>query len=547
MKEIVKKQVKSLLVISIMMVICNMLSTLHPFVVKKVIDIDFSSSDIQKTILQFIILYVSIHIILAIFKNLKNIVVNKTMARILRDIRQKLFEKLLSFKMITFNKYNSSELYTRLTADVDNLFTLFFGILQIFVNNILYILFMVIMMFVANINLAFIGLVVISIIAVNIYKFTRVLGDLDNKMLKKRDLENREFSEMYNKSKLTYLFKLQKNNIKKTHKLFDEELKIRRKYIFIHHFMYWLTTTAQAFGVYAILYYALHIDISISLGSIYLVIFYIKQCQSPLDEICNQLEELQTCMNSYRRIKAILNENDAEKLDDGEYIEDLNGDIEFRNVSMRYDKELILKNLSFVIKKGAKVTIAGRTGVGKTTLTNVLMKLYDIQSGEIFIDGYDISKISTKCLRNNISYISQSPYIFADTVRNNITLGNKEITDEAINNLIYEIGVDNVFNKLENGLDTEIKLTRLSYGELQIIAFIRAILHKANIYIFDEPTSNMDLKTERMIQNIIDKISKISTVIIIAHRKSTIENSNKIIYLKDGMIDVIINKEEVME
>ena len=166
---------------------------------------------------------------------------------------------------------------------------------------------------------------------------------------------------------------------------------------------------------------------------------------------------------------------------------------------MKYDKEMILKDMSFIIKKGTKVTIAGRTGVGKTTLTNVLMKLYNIESGKILIDNYDISEISTKCLRNNISYISQNPYIFADTVRNNITLGNKEITDKQINDLIYEMGVENLFNKLNDGLDTKIKLSKLSYGELQIIAFIRAILHKANIYIFDEPTSNIDLKTERMI------------------------------------------------
>ena len=210
---------------------------------------------------------------------------------------------------------------------------------------------------------------------------------------------------------------------------------------------------------------------------------------------------------------------------------------------MRYDKEMILKNMSFTIKKGSKVTIAGRTGVGKTTLTNVLMILYDIETGRILIGGYDISTISTKCLRDNISYISQNPYIFTDTVRNNITLGNNNITDKQINNLIHDIGVESIFEKMTSGLDTQIKLTKMSYGELQIIAFIRAILHKANFYIFDEPTSNMDLKTEKMIQNIIDKISGTSTVIIIAHRKSTIESSDKIIYLKDGQIDMIVNKE----
>lgn len=377
------------------------------------------------------------------------------------------------------------------------------------------------------------------------YKFTKILGRLDNEILKKRDMENREFSELYNKNKLTYLFKLQDKNISKMNDLFYSELKTRRKYIFTHHFPYWIIAMIQAIGIYAIIYYALNINASISLGSIYLVLYYTKECKSPLEEICNKLEDLQTCINSYKRIKVLLNEKDTEIIEKGTYIENLNGDIEFQNVSMKYDKDMVLKNMSFIIKKGTKVTIVGRTGVGKTTLTNVLMKLYDIDSGKILIDNYDISEISTKCLRDNISYISQNPYIFADTVRNNIILGNKEITDKQINDLIYEMGVESLFEKLNDGLDTKIKFSKLSYGELQIIAFIRAILHKANIYIFDEPTSNIDLKTEKMIQNIIDKISEKSTVIIIAHRKSTIESSEKIIYLKDGKIDMIVNKEKV--
>ncbi len=398
------------------------------------------------------------------------------------------------------------------------------------------------MMFVANVNLAIIGAITVIITTIVVYKSSQILGNLENERLKKRDRNNKEYSELYNKSKLSYLFKLQNKNISKMNSLFESELDTRKKYIFVHHFPYWIIAVIQAMGIYAIIYYALDINVAISLGSIYLVLYYTKECKSPLEEICNQLEDMQTCLNSYKRIKTLLNEKGEENIEIGEYVEDLNGDIEFQNVSMKYDKEVILKNMSFIIKKGTKVTIAGRTGVGKTTLTNVLMRLYDIQSGRILVGNHNISEISTKCLRDNISYISQNPYIFADTVRNNITLENKEITDEQINNLIEEMGVSNLFNRLENGLDTQIKLSKLSYGELQVIAFIRAILHKANFYIFDEPTSNIDLQTEKMIQNIIDKISQKSTVIIIAHRKSTIESSDKIIYLKDGQIDMIVNK-----
>ncbi len=182
--------------------------------------------------------------------------------------------------------------------------------------------------------------------------------------------------------------------------------------------------------------------------------------------------------------------------------------------------------------------------LGKTTLTNVLMRLYDIESGRILLNHCDIAKLSIQSIRKNVSYISQIPYIFSDTVRNNITLGSSGITDKQIQDLIYEIGVENLFHKFEKGLDTPIKFSSLSQGELQMLAFIRAILHQANIYIFDEPTANMDLKTEKMIQNVIDKISKQSTVIIIAHRKSTIESSDKVIYLQNGEIEKIVDKEK---
>lgn len=226
--------------------------------------------------------------------------------------------------MSTFNKYNSSELYTRLTSDVDNLFDLFFGFLYKILSNILYLAFMIIMMFVADINLAIIGAITVIIISIIVYKFTKTLGRLDNEILKKRDKEHKGFSELYNKNKLTYLFKLQNKNVDKMNDLFYSELKIRKKYIFIHHFPYWIITMIQSIGIYAIIYYALNINTIISLGSIYLVLYYVKECRSPLQEICNQLEEIQTCMNSYKRIKKILNETNEENIEEGDYIDNLN-------------------------------------------------------------------------------------------------------------------------------------------------------------------------------------------------------------------------------
>ena len=542
MKSILKKNSKILFLVAFFLIITNILSVTHPFVLKQILDIDLNDSHISIILRNIAITYIAVHILLIIAKDLRNTVINKAMSKILKDLREKLFCHVLKWNMETYQKYNSSEIYTRLTADIDNVSALFLGTLQVLVNDVLYIALMVIFMFLADVKLAIIGCVAMIITAVVSYIFTHQVAKANRGILNKRDKENRQYSEMYNKNKLTYLFGLQKNTTRKIHKTLDEELVYRKRFIFVESFTYPLSTAIQALAIYFILQYTLNIDTLISLGSIYLVINYIKNCREPLTEIFDQLEEIQSSFMSLKRINKLLKENGVEDIEKGEKDEDLKGDIEFKNVYMQYGDNKVLNDISFIIKEGSKVTIAGKTGVGKTTMMNILMRLYPFQKGRILIGGKDITKIRIKDIRKNISYISQTPYILEDTLKNNIVLGDENITDEQIKTVAKEIGFENTLSKFKDGLDEKISKTKLSYGQLQMIAFLRAILHKANIYIFDEPTSNIDLKTEDRIQKLIDRIAKESTVIIIAHRKSTIESSDKIIYLKDGKVDMIKNK-----
>ena len=542
MKSILKKNSKILFFVAFFLIVTNILSVTHPFVLKQILDIDFKDTNIIIILRNLVIIYVTVHIFLIISKDLRNTVINKAMSKILKDLREKLFLHVLKWNMGTYQKYNSSEIYTRLTADIDNVSALFLGTLQVLVNDVLYIVLMVVFMFLADIKLAIIGSIAMVITAGVSYIFTHQVAKANKGILNKRDKENRQYSEMYNKNKLTYLFGLQKNTVKKINKTLDEELVYRKRFIFVESFIYPLSITIQALAIYFILQYVFHINSAISLGSIYLVINYIKDCRTPLTEIFEQLEEIQSSFMSLKRINVLLKENGIEDIEKGEKDEDLKGDIEFENVSMQYGDNKVLNDISFIIKEGSKVTIAGKTGVGKTTMMNILMRLYSFQKGRILIGGKDITKIRIKDIRKNISYISQTPYILEDTLKNNIVLGDEHITDEQIKTVAKEIGFENTLNKFKDGLEENISKSKLSYGQLQMIAFLRAILHKANIYIFDEPTSNIDLKTEDRIQKLINRITKESTVIIIAHRKSTIENSDKIIYLKDGKVDMIKNK-----
>ena len=542
MKSILKKNIKILLLVAFFLILTNILSVTHPFVLKQILDIDFNDNDIGSLLKSIVITYIAVHIFLIISKDLRNTVINKAMSKIMKDLREKLFCHVLKWNMGTYQKYNSSEIYTRLTADIDNVSSLFLGTLQVLVNDVLYIALMVIFMFLADVKLAIIGCIAMIITAIISYMFIHQTAKANRGILNKRDKENRQYSEMYNKNKLTYLFGLQKNTEKKIHKTLAEEYIYRKKFIFIESFIYPLSITIQALAIYFILQYVFNINSFISLGSIYLVINYIKDCRSPLTEIFEQLEEIQSSFMSLKRINVLLKENGIEDIEKGEKDEDLKGDIEFENVYMQYGDNKVLNDISFIIKEGSKVTIAGKTGVGKTTMMNILMRLYPFQKGRILIGGKDITKIRIKDIRKNISYISQTPYILEDTLKNNIILGDENITDEQIKTVAKEIGFESTLDKFKEGLNEKISKSKLSYGQLQMIAFLRAILHKASIYIFDEPTSNIDLKTEDRIQKLIDRITKESTVIIIAHRKSTIENSDKIIYLKDGKVDMIKNK-----
>lgn len=542
MKSILKKNAKMLLIVAITLILANILNAIHPFVLKRILDIDFNNTNIAIILRNLVIVYILIHIFLIIAKDLKNTAINKAMTKILKDLREKLFCHVLKWNMSTYQKYNSSEIYTRLTADIENVSSLFLGTLQVLLNDILYIVIMVVFMFLADVKLAIIGSVAMILTAGVSYIFTHQVAKCSKQILNRRDKENRQYSEMYNKNKLTYLFNLQKSTAKKINDTLDEELVFRKRFILLESFAYPLSTTIQALAIYIILQYTLNIGGAFSLGSIYLVINYIKECRSPLNEIFDQLEEIQSSFMSLQRINVLLKENGVEDIEKGKSKKSLKGDIEFQNVYMQYGENKVLKDISFVIKKGTVVTIAGKTGVGKTTLANILMRLYPIKSGKILIDNEDISKVKIKDIRENISYISQMPYILDDTLKNNITLGSNDITDRKIQLLAEDIGFEKVLNSFKNGLDEKIDKEKLSLGQLQMIAFLRAVLHKADIYIFDEPTSSIDLRTEDMMQKIINKISKNSTVIIIAHRKSTISNSDKIIYLKEGKVDMIVNK-----
>jgi subfamily B ATP-binding cassette protein MsbA len=288
---------------------------------------------------------------------------------------------------------------------------------------------------------------------------------------------------------------------------------------------------------------------NISLGTLFLFISMSGLLFRPLRQIADRFNTLQMGMVSTERIFNIL-DDDQQIKDKGELGDSsFKGLIEFKNVNFSYvDNQQVLNNISFKINPGESFAIVGPTGSGKTTITNLITKFYEINTGNILIDGKDIDDYTLETVRNKIGIILQDVFLFADTIFNNITLFNRDITLEDVENAAKELEIHDFITSLPGGYNFNVseRGTTLSAGQKQLIAFLRVLVNNPDILILDEATSSIDSYSEDLIKNATKKITKDKTSIIIAHRLSTIESANKIIYMENGKILESGNHKELL-
>jgi len=278
----------------------------------------------------------------------------------------------------------------------------------------------------------------------------------------------------------------------------------------------------------------------VTIGTIVSFINYVKQFTRPLNELANQFNTIQTAIASAERVFEIM-EEEKEKEDDTEAMElkEIKGEVEFKNVYFAYEnKKYVLKNVSFKIPAGKIIAIVGPTGAGKTTMINLLARLYEIEKGEILIDGYDIRKIKKENLRSFLGVVLQDTYLFAETIKENIRYGKLEATDDEIQNACKISNAEKFILNLSKKYETILSDggQSLSQGQRQLIAIARAILAEPRILILDEATSNIDTKTEMYVQKSMMNLMKGKTNFVIAHRLNTIKNADLILVLNEGEI-----------
>lgn len=294
---------------------------------------------------------------------------------------------------------------------------------------------------------------------------------------------------------------------------------------------------------------ALAINGKISFGVIVAFMIYVRLFTNPLSDIAQSFNTLQRAAAAGERVFEFLNEEELEEEHVTEKLEKAKGEVEFKNVRFGYNPDkIIIKDFSVKVNPGEKIAIVGPTGAGKTTIVNLLMRFYEINSGQILIDGIDTKNISRDNLRDQFCMVLQDSWVFEASVRENITFGEKDITDKELIDVCKRVKLDHFIRTLPHGYDTILNDKQsLSQGQLQLLTIARAMVSHAPMLILDEATSSVDTRTEIIVQDAMDELAKGRTSFVIAHRLSTIKNADLILVMKDGDIVEKGKHEELLQ
>ena len=543
LKQLILKYKYQFLLIIFLIIIISLINTLLLYIIEQTIELANNNvifNDIKIKLILLVITYLIITLICAILEFLKSITLAKNSENLICDIREITYKRIINFNLDTFSNMHISTLVTRMTSDINNIGKFIGKTIPMFLSSTIFLIVVLIVMCFINIYFALIMIACSFILVILILKIGKRMANYKKNEIAVSEKLNNYFGETFSSIKTIHLFNIRRER----KKIFDDynkdELKYSTKYFSIQSFLTPIKSTTRYLIIFLIIYICLQGKIAnFEIGIIYLVISYIDKFFEPLGNMLYHYEDIQKGIISLHRIDELIgNDDNIENIYQGNTAENLDGNIKFTNVTFAYVKNNnILENVNFSINKGEKIALVGKTGVGKTTIVNLILGFYKINSGNIIIDGKNIDDISLESLRKNISFIQQNPYVFDDSVKRNIDVdNNNNISDEKILEIIKLVGLDKKVSNFNNGIYEQINNSSFSKGEKQLLAFARAIAKETSIYIFDEPTSNLDIKYEKQLKNIINKVLKNATIIIIAHRQNTIKNADRIFEIKNKKV-----------
>ena len=492
--------------------------------------------------------YVGMLVVSMVCLYVQSIVLQKVGQRILSNLRQDLFAHIESLSHAQLRDMPVGKLVTRVTNDTNAISMLFTNILVNFIKNIFVIIGVLAAMLAINYQLTLMVLCFVPFIVLFTVIFRKFSRKAYRKVKDGTTNINTFLSENLSGMKIIQIFNREAWKKEEFDGKNEALGKAKREQIFTFGIFRPMVYMLYISSVLCLLYlggrgYIRDVEfLGQTLTSEIVVTFYlfISKFFNPIQNLAEMFNWLQSALASSEKIFTIFDiQPDVVDAPDAVELENVRGEIEFRHVWFAYKEgEWVLKDVSFKVEAGQTVAFVGATGSGKTTILSLICRNYDIQQGEILIDGQNIRRFTIASLRRHFGQMLQDVFLFSGTIRSNIVLREERFTDEEVMEVCRYVNADKIIDKLENGLDEVVRErgNNFSAGQRQLISFARTLIHRPEIMILDEATANIDTETEVLIQDSLEKIMNIGTLLIVAHRLSTIQHADNIIYLSKGEI-----------
>lgn len=543
-KIMVKPYKKTIIIVTLMALFIDVCELVKPFLLEQVMD-KYLPDKLYVyngiSIAAIVAFYIIIVIIGNIVDYINRITTNNMGEKVMYNLRNQLYKYIEKANVSFHDKTPSGKLYVRVTSDTEDVYALFSEVITTFPKDLIIIIGLLVMMVYISFQLATINILIIPLLLIVTITISKMLRKIFSRSKEFRTVLNTFLAESIYGIKLIKIFNRQKEKQEECEKNTKNHRDSLKNIGILYGILPGMMNLIENIGISLIVLFCANkwLGINLDVGIVYLFITYLRKIFEPIDRIIENVEVVQDATSSIDKIYEILEHDEyLEDYDSGIKLEKVRGKIEFRNVWFAYEAEnWILKDVSFTINPGESIALVGKTGSGKTTITNLINRFYTIQKGEILLDDININDINLKSLRKSIGTILQDHFIFAKSIKDNIKLYSNT-SDEKIGEAVKLASATDFINSQNNGIN-EIAAERgnsYSAGQKQLIAFARIFAQDPLIFILDEATANIDTTTEELIQKSVDKISAKKTSIFIAHRLSTIVNVDKIIVLNKGKI-----------